>query len=190
MALNRASTALDPSPCRTVIVPAFPRSRTPQTALCEFPYNGSRTMCEIVNRAPSDVARWFYAARLISLQRKSEHPAHVGSPRPNPHPTHARSCWGSGTGRGGARSWRGSKRAAWLPGGRFNHGDFLHRAVAAKVGSKLTLMDAIEHDEEIMVVVLWYGKETEGLRWPEYVLPLASVRHRSSTNPLTLIGTF
>ena len=29
----------------------------------------------------------------------------------------------------------------------------LHRAVAANVGSKLTLMDAIEHDEEILVVV-------------------------------------
>ena len=66
----------------------------------------------------------------------------------------------------------------------------LHRAVAANIGNKLTLMDAIEHDGEILVVVLWYGKETEGLRWPEYVLPLASVRHRVLDQSTTLIGTF
>ena len=63
----------------------------------------------------------------------------------------------------------------------------LHRAVAANIGNKLTLLDAIEHDDgETLVVVLWYWKETEGLRWPEYVLPLASVRHRvldPSTDP-------
>jgi hypothetical protein len=59
----------------------------------------------------------------------------------------------------------------------------LHRAVAAKIGGKLTLMDAIEHDGETLVVVLWYGKETEGLRWPEYVIPLASVRHRVLDQP-------
>ena len=54
----------------------------------------------------------------------------------------------------------------------------LPQSVAVIVGSKPRLIDAIDHDGEILVVVLWYGKESEGLRWPEYVLPLASVRHR------------
>jgi len=59
----------------------------------------------------------------------------------------------------------------------------LHKAVTATVGNRPRLIDAIEHDGETLVVVLWYGKEQEGLRWPEYVLPLASVRHQVLDQP-------
>lgn len=52
------------------------------------------------------------------------------------------------------------------------------QAVHVTVGDKLGVLDAIELGGEILVVLTWLGNQGEGLRKPEYVLPLSAVRHQ------------
>ncbi|MCA1403678.1 hypothetical protein I6F26_03545 [Ensifer sp. IC3342] len=56
--------------------------------------------------------------------------------------------------------------------------NFHEQAVHVTVGDKLGALDAIELGGEILVVLTWLGNPSEGLRRPEYVLPLSAVRHQ------------
>lgn len=51
-------------------------------------------------------------------------------------------------------------------------------SVGIFVGDKFCAFDAIETANGILIVALWYGNPAEGLRRPEYVIPLSSVRHQ------------
>ncbi|OAP39268.1 hypothetical protein ATB98_02955 [Sinorhizobium saheli] len=55
---------------------------------------------------------------------------------------------------------------------------FHEQAVHVTVGDKLGALDAIELGGEILVVLTWLGNPDEGLRRPEYILPLSAVRHQ------------
>lgn len=52
------------------------------------------------------------------------------------------------------------------------------QAVHVTVGDKLGALDAIELGGEILAVLTWLGNPDEGLRTPEYVLPIKAVRHQ------------
>lgn len=49
------------------------------------------------------------------------------------------------------------------------------------VGDRLKVADVIENDGEALIVVLWFSNPSAGLRRPEYVLPLKSVRYLENT---------
>lgn len=51
-------------------------------------------------------------------------------------------------------------------------------SVGVIVDRKLCLVDALEDENGVLAVVLWYGNRQLGLRRPEYVLPLAKVAHQ------------
>ncbi|MER9505989.1 hypothetical protein [Mesorhizobium sp. M0579] len=52
------------------------------------------------------------------------------------------------------------------------------------IGPALHLRDVIEHDNKLLIVVLWYANLAAGLRRPECVIPLASVPHEiNETDP-------
>lgn len=52
------------------------------------------------------------------------------------------------------------------------------QAVHVTVGDKLGSLDAIELGGEVFAVLTWLGNQGEGLRKPEYILPLGAVRHQ------------
>ncbi|MDW9493945.1 hypothetical protein GOC57_11650 [Sinorhizobium meliloti] len=52
------------------------------------------------------------------------------------------------------------------------------KAVQAPVGDRLAAFDAIELSGEILVVLTWLAHTEQGLRKPEFVLPLAAVKHQ------------
>jgi hypothetical protein len=51
-------------------------------------------------------------------------------------------------------------------------------SVGIFVDDKLCAFDAIESEAGPLIVVLWFGNQAEGVRRPEYVIPLRSVRHQ------------
>ena len=55
---------------------------------------------------------------------------------------------------------------------------FHDQAVQALVGDKLCTFDAIELGGEILAVLSWLGNIEKGLRKPQYVLPVKSIRHQ------------
>ena len=58
------------------------------------------------------------------------------------------------------------------------------KSACLMVGGRMSLADTIEHEGERLIVVLWYGNPAEGLRRPEYVIPLASVPYKENhTDP-------
>lgn len=52
------------------------------------------------------------------------------------------------------------------------------KAVGIMIENKLTAHDLLEHEGQKYVVVLWYANPDEGLRRPQYVLPLEKVAHQ------------
>lgn len=60
-------------------------------------------------------------------------------------------------------------------------------SVGIFVGDKLCAFDAIESETGTLIVALWFANQGEGVRRPEYVIPLKSVRHQiddSGTGPV------
>ncbi len=55
---------------------------------------------------------------------------------------------------------------------------FHEQAVQAMAGDRLCALDAIELGDEILAILTWLGNPKEGLRKPEYVLPIKAVRHQ------------
>lgn len=67
---------------------------------------------------------------------------------------------------------------------KFSSFQLHEKAVQAPVGDRLAAFDAIELGGEILVVLTWLAHAEQGLRKPEFVLPLAAVKHQNlSANP-------
>lgn len=54
------------------------------------------------------------------------------------------------------------------------------------VGQHLCHADVIEYEGELLLVALWFGNPSLGLRRPERVIPLASLDFQTDENPHTL----
>lgn len=52
------------------------------------------------------------------------------------------------------------------------------KAVRGHVGDRLATFDAIDLGGDILVVLTWLAHADQGLRKPEFVLPLAAVKHQ------------
>lgn len=55
-------------------------------------------------------------------------------------------------------------------------------SVGIFVSDKLCAFDAIECETGALIVALWFANQGEGVRRPEFVIPLKSVRHQVADN--------